>query len=197
MELDKENKLQEHKPLSTKSKSTLGPVLRHKAEWSSELCDCCARPGGGALGCVAVCMPYVQFGVLAEQISKDGQTFAFGSFCGAASVFMLLDVAASCLRIGIWPGVHLIPTSALLHMQMRKHLRSKYGIKGSFLGDLCTTWWCGPCALAQETREIIIRAQKEQEALGLALGTPHMLGHMILTVPLRATAKTAKGEVLV
>ncbi|GIL64502.1 hypothetical protein Vafri_18391 [Volvox africanus] len=185
MELDKDNKLPEQKPLLKDLGLPVAlppvPVSLEGTEWSSGLCHCCARPGGGALGCVALCMPFVQFGVLAEVLSKDGPTFAGGSFCCAASLFAFLDVTASLLHLSIYPGVHLLPTSAILHMMMRRHLRAKYGIKGSVLSDLCTTWWCGPCALAQETREIVIRAQKAQEAQGSATGTTHLLGHMILT----------------
>ncbi|GLI61814.1 hypothetical protein VaNZ11_004323 [Volvox africanus] len=183
MEFDKDNKLPEQKPLLEDSPVALPPVpvSPEGTQWSTGLCDCCARPGGGALGCVALCMPFVQFGVLAEEISKDGPAFAGGSFCCAASLFGLLDVVAALLHLNLFPGVHLVPTSALLHMKMRGHLRTKYGIKGSVLSDLCTTWWCGPCALAQETREIVIQAQKDQEARDGAKGTTHMLGHMILT----------------
>ena len=32
--------------------------------------------------------------------------------------------------------------------------------QGSAARDLCVSWWCGPCALAQETREVVIQAQK-------------------------------------
>lgn len=36
----------------------------------------------------------------------------------------------------------------------RKRIREKYNIKGNLHGDICTHFWCSPCALCQETLEI-------------------------------------------
>ncbi len=40
--------------------------------------------------------------------------------------------------------------------------------QGSWQRDLCTAWWCGPCALAQETREIAIRSAAAANAMAAA-----------------------------
>ncbi|GLC49268.1 hypothetical protein PLESTB_000200700 [Pleodorina starrii] len=191
MGVAEEQKAAERKPLVEKGGPVAAPlgVEELDGNWSTGLCDCCAQPGGGALGLVALCMPFVQYGVLAEQL-PEGSTWVANSFRNAACGFLCLDVAASLAHCSVWPGVSLLPTSALLHVEMRRHLRSKYGIKGSWLNDLCTSWWCGPCALAQETREMVIRARQQQQQQGVGaaqqqLQQPGMqlFGHMFMAPP--------------
>jgi Cys-rich protein (TIGR01571 family) len=36
----------------------------------------------------------------------------------------------------------------------RTTIRDRYGIRGNYLGDFFTSWFCSPCALTQERREI-------------------------------------------
>lgn len=45
----------------------------------------------------------------------------------------------------------------LPHWFERGKLRKKYNLKEDNVGDLCTTIFCGPCALCQEAREIKLR----------------------------------------
>ncbi len=52
-----------------------------------------------------------------------------GKFCGCACAFLAMDLLASMANCSLWPGINLVPTSALLHMEMRRFLRTKYGIK--------------------------------------------------------------------
>ncbi|KAG2452298.1 hypothetical protein HYH02_003322 [Chlamydomonas schloesseri] len=137
-------------------------------QWSTGLFDCFDQPGGGALGCVSLLMPCVQYGVLAETLNKDAGLPCAGSFGSSAGAFFCLDVLASLAHVSLCPGVSIVPTSAVLHYQMRRHLRAKYDIQGSWQRDLCTAWWCGPCALAQETREVAIRSAAAAAAASTA-----------------------------
>eukprot|EP00239_Pterosperma_sp_CCMP1384_P005928 CAMPEP_0197855524 /NCGR_PEP_ID=MMETSP1438-20131217/26798_1 /TAXON_ID=1461541 /ORGANISM="Pterosperma sp., Strain CCMP1384" /LENGTH=125 /DNA_ID=CAMNT_0043470669 /DNA_START=242 /DNA_END=619 /DNA_ORIENTATION=+ len=48
------------------------------------------------------------------------------------------------------------PLAALVHFgscyayQYRTAIRERYGIPGGGVGDCCTHYWCGPCAICQE-----------------------------------------------
>ncbi|GFR47355.1 hypothetical protein Agub_g9061 [Astrephomene gubernaculifera] len=188
---EKQQLLEKSMPNGPAAPAPVDPVTLDD-KWSTGLCDCCAHPGGGALGCVSMCLPFVQYGVLAQQLPK-GATYFSGSFGNAAGAFLCLDCVSATFNCSLWPGVSLLPTSALLHMHMRSHLRTKYGIKGCWFNDLCTSWWCGPCALAQETREMIIRAAKE----GAPTSAPpvYLLGNLVLPSPAAYTAATPAAAV--
>ncbi|PNW74054.1 hypothetical protein CHLRE_13g583450v5 [Chlamydomonas reinhardtii] len=129
----------------------------HSEQWSTGIFDCFAQPGGAALGCVSLFMPCVQYGVVAETVNHEDVPCG-GQFGLAAGTFFCLEVLAGLAQASLWPGISLVPTSGVLHYRLRRHLRDKYRIQGSWQRDLCATWWCGPCALAQETREIAIRS---------------------------------------
>jgi len=45
---------------------------------------------------------------------------------------------------------------------LRGSVRGRYNIEGGSVGDCCTTCWCKPCALTQESREI----ELEEETYG-------------------------------
>ncbi|KAG2443545.1 hypothetical protein HXX76_001897 [Chlamydomonas incerta] len=141
--------------------------MSNQEQWSTGLFDCFAQPGGGALGCVSLFMPCVQYGVVAETVNNDAVPCA-GEFGPAAGAFFCLDVLAGLAHVSICPGINLVPTSAILHYRLRRHLRDKYDIQGSWQRDLCTAWWCGPCALAQETREVAIRTAAASAAASSA-----------------------------
>ncbi|PNH09306.1 Cell number regulator 11 [Tetrabaena socialis] len=151
--------------------------------WSTGLFECVA-PGGGALCCVSACMPFVQFGILAEQLPK-GSTCLAGSFGCATAAFLGLEMLAAAGGCMVVPGVSLLPISALVHHGMRRHIREKYNIKGSCCRDLCTAWWCGPCALAQETREVVIRSAAQRSGSPASL---YAVGNLLLPPPAYAVA---------
>lgn len=62
---------------------------------------------------------------------------AVGLFLGAAIFTMVLSVIGA-----IYAAHH------------RSQIRQKFGIAGCFLGDCCAWYWCGACALCQETRTL-------------------------------------------
>ncbi|KAL1679624.1 PLAC8 family-domain-containing protein [Schizophyllum commune] len=49
----------------------------------------------------------------------------------------------------------------LFQIPLRGKLRKRYGIRGSCMGDCCSSSFCQPCALAQESRELAL----EEESL--------------------------------
>jgi hypothetical protein len=43
-------------------------------------------------------------------------------------------------------------------MIKRGEIRERYGIKGSGTSDCCNSYWCGPCALVQQDKEVALRS---------------------------------------
>ena len=41
----------------------------------------------------------------------------------------------------------------------RGHVRSRYNIKGGGCGDCCASFFCAPCQLVQESRELELEEQ--------------------------------------
>jgi hypothetical protein len=72
-------------------------------------------------------MPCVQYGVLAEHMGAEMQPL--GTFWTGAGAFLILDLAAGCVAPMLWPGISLLPASALLHFKLRSKMRAKYGIQ--------------------------------------------------------------------
>lgn len=55
--------------------------------------------------------------------------------------------------------VHCLLTSFtgfgwILQIPLRGSVRNRYSIQGGTFGDCCSSFWCNPCALTQESREI-------------------------------------------
>ncbi|KAL1679631.1 PLAC8 family-domain-containing protein [Schizophyllum commune] len=53
-------------------------------------------------------------------------------------------------------GFHTIVTGFgwVYQVALRRKLRERYGIRGSDTSDYCLSFWCNPCALTQESREM-------------------------------------------
>jgi len=43
---------------------------------------------------------------------------------------------------------------------VRRRIRMKFSIQGSFIEDYYTMWCCGPCAASQQVRELQAKGQK-------------------------------------
>lgn len=50
--------------------------------------------------------------------------------------------------------------------RVRAQIRTRFGIKGSYLGDFCAWFWCSSCALCQETRTLMHNNVTEGAWLG-------------------------------
>lgn len=70
------------------------------------------------------------------------------------------DTVADCTAaVRVFVGVtmftyFLTVVGAIYAAHHRSQIRRKFGIAGSFLGDCCAWYWCGACALCQETRTL-------------------------------------------
>ncbi len=60
-------------------------------------------------------------------------------------LFLLVLIAALAIPISV---------GAVYAGRRRTQMRKAFGIPGSSVGDCCLWCWCGPCALAQETRTL-------------------------------------------
>ncbi|KIM38005.1 hypothetical protein M413DRAFT_448050 [Hebeloma cylindrosporum] len=123
------------------------PVDADGREWSNGLFGCMSAFGT----CLcATCFPCVVYGKNKHRYEHlnskgvphpdDGGSCCSGSCCGHG-------VLSVC-------GLGFI-----LQMINRGHVRSRYNIKGGGCGDCCTSLWCAPCQLVQESRELELEEQ--------------------------------------
>lgn len=136
----------------------------------SDLCDVCAHPGGVGLFVEALFCPCC---VLRENLKyleridpssaathsscdADGHCFGYGSF-------ELLQTAVWAVTaffvqpVGVGFAVNI---ASIFHCSARDRVLKLYGIthRSSECQNTCLeTYFCAPCALAQERREIVIR----------------------------------------
>lgn len=97
-------------------------------EWSTGLCGCCDDCG---ICCFTVFCPCCQYGKNYEAVHGSG-------CCSQGFVWCILA------------GCYL---SCCVHTGLRKDVRQRYNIpEGS--NDCCTVFWCGPCAVCQEARQL-------------------------------------------
>ncbi|KAH9969283.1 PLAC8 family-domain-containing protein [Lactifluus volemus] len=114
-----------------------------KRAWSYGLLDCFNYNARG-LCCLAVWCPCVVFSKTKQRLDSlhyqgtplqdSGETFTVGCY-----FYGLL--CPCCQGWG-------------LQVDNRTTIRDRYGIRGNYLSDFFTSWFCSPCALTQERREI-------------------------------------------
>lgn len=63
------------------------------------------------------------------------------------------DAVSQMIGAGIVMAI-LMSFGAVYAARHRTQIRQKFGIAGSRLGDFCAWYWCGTCALCQETRTL-------------------------------------------
>ncbi|KAI0064859.1 PLAC8-domain-containing protein [Artomyces pyxidatus] len=110
-------------------------------EWSFGLCSACGDCG---TCCMAWWCPCIVYGKNRQRLDylqtrgvprpDGGETF--NSHC-------MLDCLLGCVGIG-W----------VLNIGTRSDVRARYRIRGSVCGDCCVAYWCVPCDLVQEHREL-------------------------------------------
>ncbi|XP_044983863.1 protein PLANT CADMIUM RESISTANCE 11-like [Hordeum vulgare subsp. vulgare] len=105
----------------------------NNASWSSGLCACTHDVRSC---CLTLFCPCVVFGRIAEIVDK-GAT----SCCKSGTAYMLL---ASATGLG----------ACLYSCGYRSRLREQYGLEEKPCGDCWVHWFCEPCALCQEYREL-------------------------------------------
>ncbi|GLC53686.1 hypothetical protein PLESTB_000776300 [Pleodorina starrii] len=136
--------------------------MASRGDWSTELWDICAQPGGPNMCCLSLWCPCVQYGLLLEQLPPGTVTCA-GSVAGGCALFCTLWLLGDLLSAVLLTKIFTLPCTALVHSHARGYIRRKYGIQSHPLHDFCVTWCCAPCALCQEAREVVIRQAAERE----------------------------------
>ncbi|PPQ81571.1 hypothetical protein CVT25_013413 [Psilocybe cyanescens] len=123
------------------------PVDADGREWSHGLCSCFSECGTCVM---ATCFPCVVYGKNKhryEHLNNKGTPHPDhgGSCC-----------SGSCMSHGIFSICGL---GFLFQMGNRGHVRNRYNIKGGGCNDCCTSFWCAPCQLTQESRELDLEEQ--------------------------------------
>jgi Cys-rich protein (TIGR01571 family) len=123
------------------------PVDADGREWSHGLCGCMSACGT----CLcATCFPCVIYG-------KNKHRYDHLNFQGVPHP----EHGGSCCS-GSCIGHGLLTICGfgfVLQMMNRGNVRNRYNIKGGGCGDCCTSFWCAPCQLVQESREIELEEQ--------------------------------------
>ncbi|XP_021316082.1 cell number regulator 11 isoform X2 [Sorghum bicolor] len=102
-------------------------------EWSVGLCDCFGDFNTFA-GCLTFWCPCVTFGRTAEIVDRGSI-----SCCMNGTLYYLLAT---------------IGCQWLYGCTKRSSMRTQYNLQESPCLDCCVHFWCGPCALCQEYREL-------------------------------------------
>lgn len=150
-------------------------VATPKRPWRARLCGCFSDLGSCTL---ALLCPSVLFGLNQERAFPGescckwfallvGPPLAFESvwYLGVAPIFVKHleasmrddDVRTACIAFGLFRMVCWLMTAAWsIHVRMarRAALRARLDVEGSAATDCAAVTVCGPCALAQEAREI-------------------------------------------
>jgi len=122
-------------PMSPMMMMTVATPTREAPQpWRSGFCSCMDDP---ASCCMAFCFPCVLYGQNAEKI--DGS----GCFCNCC-------LYACCMAC--------YGCQCLVHAGKRTGLRIKYNLRPDPCDDCCVAWCCSCCALSQEARELLARA---------------------------------------
>ncbi|XP_074287362.1 cell number regulator 9-like [Silene latifolia] len=101
-------------------------------EFSTGLCDCFSDC---SLCCLTCWCPCITFGRIAEIVDKGS------SSCGVSGALYTLIMAFTGCQ---W----------VYSCTYRSKLKAQYGMEDNTCGDCCTHFWCEPCALCQEYREL-------------------------------------------
>ncbi|KAM4108908.1 hypothetical protein ACB094_03G081000 [Castanea mollissima] len=100
--------------------------------WSTGLCDCSEDVPNC---CITWLCPCITFGRIAEIVDRGS------SSCAASkAMYKLISILTSC--------------GCLYLCFYRSKLRQQYTLEEKPCGDCLVHWWCEPCALCQEYREL-------------------------------------------
>ncbi|KAI0059726.1 PLAC8-domain-containing protein, partial [Artomyces pyxidatus] len=113
-----------------------------RREWSHWLCCCCGDCGACCLACWCPCILYGKNRQRLHHLQVQG--------------FPRPDGGDSC-NSHCWASCLLTSTVGcgwILNISLRSDIRARYRIRGSGCGDCCSSFWCFPCDLVQEHREI-------------------------------------------
>ncbi|KAL6638203.1 hypothetical protein ACP70R_025775 [Stipagrostis hirtigluma subsp. patula] len=113
----------------------VGPPGGGATTWSSGLFDCFSDP---ALCCLTCWCPCITFGRVAEIVDRGS------SSCGTSgALYALLLTLTGCQWI--------------YSCTYRSKMRAQYNLPDSACADCCVHFWCEPCALCQQYKELKAR----------------------------------------
>ncbi|ETW76056.1 hypothetical protein HETIRDRAFT_390466 [Heterobasidion irregulare TC 32-1] len=117
--------------------------------WSHGICSCFGDCGTCCLSFWCPCIAYSQNKHRLEHLEQHGAPHPEGgeSCTGDCAIHTLLN----CFGCG-W----------VLQIGTRSDVRRRYRIRGSTCGDCCTAFWCQPCELVQDSREIELEEKSFQ-----------------------------------
>ncbi|KAL9230115.1 hypothetical protein vseg_005505 [Gypsophila vaccaria] len=113
---------------------TLG-ISPQPGQWSTGIFDCF---NDGPTCCLTCWCPCITFGQAAEIIDRGS------SSCGVTGALYAL--------LAVFTGCQFIYTCTY-----RSKLKQQYGMPPDSFEDCCLHFWCQPCVLCQEYRELQIR----------------------------------------
>ncbi|TFK71584.1 PLAC8-domain-containing protein [Pluteus cervinus] len=119
--------------------------------WSHGLCGCCDQPGTCFKAWCCPCVTFAQNKRRLEYLDRQGipDPEHGGEFVSGDC--WLHTFLTCCFNAG-W----------VLQIGTRNSIRSRYSIRGDPFADCCTVFWCNPCSLTQESREL----ELEETSLG-------------------------------
>lgn len=127
--------------------SQLVPMNQPASQWSSGIFDCDLNMGPFCMACF---LPCVQYGTNMSILNKTGCLLPAGAY------ILLRSIHLHCI----------------LGALAREKIRARYNIKGDSCQDALLHYFCAPCVLSQEHREIVKREHTEN--VQQSMMAPHM-----------------------
>ncbi|XP_047973647.1 protein PLANT CADMIUM RESISTANCE 2-like [Salvia hispanica] len=121
-------------PLNTEKPEPRPPLPpNHQSEvpWSTGLCDCYSDCDSC---CLTYCCPCITFGRISEIVDQGS--------------------SSCCLNGTLYTLLSIIGCSCLYSCFYRSKMRQQYSLQESSCCDCCVHFFCEPCALCQEYREL-------------------------------------------
>ncbi|PPR05319.1 hypothetical protein CVT26_011577, partial [Gymnopilus dilepis] len=138
------------------------PVGPDGREWSEGLCGCFGDTGTCVVAWCCPCITYSNVKRRYEHLNDKGYPDPEhgGSCCNSDCMIhgcliycglgWIMQASIFCLNCCLAKSERC----SLSQMMNRGSIRARYNIKGSGVGDCCTSFWCTPCELTQESREL-------------------------------------------
>ncbi|KAI0279927.1 PLAC8 family-domain-containing protein [Russula aff. rugulosa BPL654] len=112
-----------------------------KRDWSHGICSCFGSCGTCCMSCWCPCIVFGKNKQRLRNLNTHGTPLpGGGSACDG-------DCCLYC-------GLGFCGLGWVLQIGSRGEVRDRYSIDGGACSDCCCSFWCGPCALTQERREI-------------------------------------------
>ncbi|KAF9525804.1 PLAC8 family-domain-containing protein [Crepidotus variabilis] len=115
-------------------------------KWSHELCNNCECFGATETSSVCPCIIFGKVKHRYRSLNRRGSPDPEKGGCCSADCVIHGTLAILCFG---W----------VMQMMLRGNIRDRYNIQGNSCGDCCEAFWCSPCELTQESRELELEEQ--------------------------------------